>query len=126
MEAGNKNLRDLEPSLSMNREVLANEGGGGSSTSVQAAQIRENRLLRVESLFQQAPPTTEGEEVLRDVLTIHDKIVYISFDDVFTKLKMLYSRKEDVLRRCGYCNKDATKTEPDQKVLVFAARSWLT
>uniref|UniRef100_A0A1B0BU37 Uncharacterized protein n=1 Tax=Glossina palpalis gambiensis TaxID=67801 RepID=A0A1B0BU37_9MUSC len=86
----------------------------GPSILAQAAQIRENRPLLAETLFQQTPPNTEGdcrEEVLRVVLTIHDRILQLGLCDVFTNLKTLYSRKGVELRRCGYCNEDGTKTE---------------
>uniref|UniRef100_A0A1B0BLG9 Uncharacterized protein n=1 Tax=Glossina palpalis gambiensis TaxID=67801 RepID=A0A1B0BLG9_9MUSC len=87
------------------RMQMIDEDFDGQSTSAQAAQIRENRWPRTESLFRQTTPNTEGdcgEEVLRDVLTIHDRIVQVHFANVFTNLKTIYSRKEDVLRGCAF------------------------
>uniref|UniRef100_A0A1B0FQ12 Uncharacterized protein n=1 Tax=Glossina morsitans morsitans TaxID=37546 RepID=A0A1B0FQ12_GLOMM len=66
----------------------------GPPTSAQAAQISENRRLRAESLLQQAPSNTEGEEVLPDILTIHDSEERIDkqFHDVLSRLLQDYPK----------------------------------
>uniref|UniRef100_A0A1B0FDK7 Transposable element P transposase-like RNase H domain-containing protein n=1 Tax=Glossina morsitans morsitans TaxID=37546 RepID=A0A1B0FDK7_GLOMM len=97
----------------------------GPSTSAEAAQRQlQAHLPPALPSPQQAPANTK---TLREMLSMEDRIVQISFEDVFTNSKTSHSREEDMVLGCGF-NKNRTRTESHQKVLVlvFAARSLLT
>ncbi|KAL9929079.1 uncharacterized protein ACN427_009555 isoform 1-T2 [Glossina fuscipes fuscipes] len=119
---------------------MIDEDCDGPSTSAQAAQMKEHRRLRADSLFRKTATNAEeaaawvenmdvSKETLKKLvgnLTLQDEIVQIQFDDVFTNRQTVYSRTEDRSHGCGYENARGTATGEHQTVLVFAARSLLT
>uniref|UniRef100_A0A1B0A5M4 Uncharacterized protein n=1 Tax=Glossina pallidipes TaxID=7398 RepID=A0A1B0A5M4_GLOPL len=112
-------VRSIETQLELYLQAMEDEEYDGPSTSAQAAQRKSLQQSRPQSLPQSLPQQAPANaETIRDVLAIHDRIVQISFDGVYTNSKTSYSREEDVLRGCGY-NKAGTGTEPHRKVLIF-------
>lgn len=113
----------------------------GPSTSAHAVLTEKNRRLEaeVEALRTEIQQVKDqqleiadkadsagGKKALRKVVALHDKIMQLHFDEVFTNKETVYSRAEDKLHEYGYRNSSATKTEKHQNVLVSGVRNMLT
>uniref|UniRef100_A0A1A9Z0U1 Uncharacterized protein n=1 Tax=Glossina pallidipes TaxID=7398 RepID=A0A1A9Z0U1_GLOPL len=81
---------DITEEVTLNEEHYASP----SEECLQMMKEEENRRLRAECLFRQTPSNTEGEEVLPDVLTIHDieERIDKQFHDVLSRLLQDYPK----------------------------------
>uniref|UniRef100_A0A1B0BNV3 Uncharacterized protein n=1 Tax=Glossina palpalis gambiensis TaxID=67801 RepID=A0A1B0BNV3_9MUSC len=71
------------------------------------------------------PDVGELSELVK-CLTTEDKVVQISFDEVFTNNLAVYSRKSDTLTGCQYADDKKKETCSYKTMLVFGARSLAT
>uniref|UniRef100_A0A1A9V6I5 Uncharacterized protein n=1 Tax=Glossina austeni TaxID=7395 RepID=A0A1A9V6I5_GLOAU len=107
------------------------EGSGAYAPS--AAAARRKRYLKrcqgqeVEVEVDSTESGVMDVEELKEVvskLSTHDKIVHISFDELFISKRMIYSRAEDKMPGCGLSPKG--QVAEYISVLEFAVRSLLT
>uniref|UniRef100_A0A1B0BU85 Uncharacterized protein n=1 Tax=Glossina palpalis gambiensis TaxID=67801 RepID=A0A1B0BU85_9MUSC len=104
-----------------------------------AAQLEEANadmeMLKRRIAAFEAQLNTQPDNVLADIeelrqavkcLTTEDRIVQMSFDDVFTNNLAVYSRNPDTLIGCQYADDKQKDTCPHKTMIVFGVRSLAT